>query len=92
MQVANEVLDQKINNMLENNEKEHKQIMKGMSDIRADLKSLVKQIADLDETFPTRHEYNYVEKRISTVEGIIKGVGMAIGLAVLGALLKLVIL
>jgi len=79
------LLEQKMNNMLETNEKEHKQILDKLDRVCARLDNLPSQ-------FPTRTEYTYAENRITALENALKGAGTVVGIAVLGALLKLIIL
>jgi multidrug efflux pump subunit AcrB len=80
-----QLLEQQFKSMLESNEKEHRQILDALKEVRTTL-------ANLKDDFPTREEYLSAENRITNIEGILKGVGMTIFLAVMGGILKLVLL
>ena len=84
MAVDIDVLNERMNNLISENKKEHGQIMKKLD-------SITNKLDTLDEDFPTRVEFNSAGDRIKNLENILKGAGGMTMVAVLGALLKLVI-
>ena len=78
------VLEQKVSNMLENNEKEHKQIM-------AKLDKIEQRFDGLSEAYPTRVEFNQSEKRLTALENIFKGGASVIAVSLLGAIIRLIL-
>ena len=78
------ILEERLKNMNAQNSADHLEII-------GKLDKLCNKFDDLPNKFPTRVEYNTVSERVKTVENILKGVGMTCGLAILGALLKLII-
>ena len=89
MQLPMEVLEERITNMDKQNIVDHTAIMRKLD-------MLCDKFDDLPNAFPTRKEYEVKYKvnsdRITAVENILKGVGMTVILAILGSLLKLVII
>ena len=89
MQLPMEVLEERITNMDKQNIVDHTAIMKKLD-------TLCNKFDDLPDAFPTRKEYEVRCKvnsdRLTAVENILKGVGMTAILAILGSLLKLVII
>lgn len=84
-----EVLEERMERIEKQNTKEHAEIM-------AKLDRIFVRFDTLPEKFPTRVEYDSTaemfDNRIKTVEGVLKGGAGAIGLAILGALLKLILI
>ena len=83
--VETQVLEERIKNMLEDNKKEHAIIMRKLDEV-------CEQIEALPTRFATRIEYDHVNNRVSSIESIIKWVGVMVVGAVIGAILKLVLL
>jgi len=79
-----QLLEQKMTNMLENNEKEHKQIM-------AKLDKIDQRFDGLSEAYPTRTEFNQSEKRLTALENIFKGGASVIAIALLSAIIRLIL-
>ena len=84
MPIDIDVLNERMNNLISENKKEHAQIMKKLD-------SLIGRFDKLHENFVTRGEFNSSNDRIKNVEGVLKGAGGAVLLAILGSLLKLVL-
>ena len=84
MAVDIDVLNERMNNLISENKKEHGQIMKKLD-------SITNKLDTLDEDFPTRVEFDSAGDRIKNLENILKGAGGMTMVAVLGALLKLVV-
>ena len=84
MAVDIDVLNERMNNLISENKKEHGQIMKKLDFI-------TNKLDTLDEDFPTRVEFNSAGDRIKNLENILKGAGGMTMVAVLGALLRLII-
>lgn len=82
--VETKVLEQKVANMLENNEKEHKQIM-------VKLDKIDQRLDGLSEVYPTRIEFTQSERRITALENIFKGGASIIAVSLLGAIIKLIL-
>jgi len=78
------LLEQKVSSMLENNEKEHKQIM-------SKLDKIDQRFDGLSEAYPTRIEFNQSEKRLTALENIFKGGASVIAIALLSAIIRLVL-
>ena len=84
MAVDIDVLNERMNNLISENKKEHGQIMKKLD-------SITNKLDTLDEDFPTRVEFNSAGDRIKNLENILKGAGGMVMVAILGSLLKLVV-
>ena len=84
MAVDIDVLNERMNNLISENKKEHGQIMKKLD-------SITNKLDTLDEDFPTRVEFNSAGDRIKNLENVLKGAGGMVMVAILGSLLKLVI-
>ena len=84
MAVDIDVLNERMNNLINENKKEHGQIMKKLD-------SITNKLDTLDEDFPTRVEFDSAGDRIKNIENVLKGAGGMVMVAILGALLKLVI-
>ena len=84
MAVDIDVLNERMNNLISENKKEHGQIMKKLD-------SITNKLDTLDEDFPTRVEFNSAGDRIKNIENVLKGAGGMVMVAILGSLLKLVV-
>jgi len=84
MAVDIDVLNERMNNLISENKKEHGQIMKKLD-------SITNKLDTLDEDFPTRVEFDSAGDRIKNIENVLKGAGGMVMVAILGSLLKLVI-
>lgn len=82
--IETKLLEQKVSNMLESNEKEHKQIM-------AKLDKIEQRFDDLSEAYPTRIEFTQSERRITALENIFRGGASVIAIALLSAIIKLIL-
>ncbi len=82
--IETKLLEQKVSNMLESNEKEHKQIM-------AKLDKIDQRLDGLSEVYPTRIEFTQSERRITALENIFKGGASVIAIALLSAIIKLIL-
>ena len=82
--IETKLLEQKVSNMLENNEKEHKQIM-------SKLDKIDQRFDGLSEVYPTRIEFTQSERRITALENIFKGGASIIAVSLLGAIIKLIL-
>ena len=80
-----ELVSQKVDTMETQNNKDHAAILK-------ELDNLSEKMDEVAKNFPTRFEYENNRSRITAVENILKGVGMTGLIAILGALLKLIII
>jgi len=90
-----EVLEERMDNLIVTNKKEHAEIL-------AKLTSITYKLDNLPNDFPTRTEFtatseafatanSSTKERIKAIENILKGAGGVIGVAILTALLKLVL-
>lgn len=70
--------------MLENNEKEHKQIM-------SKLDKIDQRFDGLSEVYPTRIEFTQSERRLTALENIFRGAASVIAVSLLGAIIKLIL-
>ena len=84
MPIDIDVLNERMNNLINENKKEHAQIMKKLD-------AITNKLDTLDEDFPTRVEFNSAGDRIKNIESTLKGAGGTVLLVILGSLLKLVI-
>jgi len=82
--IETKLLEQKVSNMLESNEKEHKQIM-------SKLDKIDQRLDGLSEVYPTRIEFTQSERRITALENIFKGGASIIAVSLLGAIIKLIL-
>ena len=82
--IETKLLEQKVSNMLESNEKEHKQIM-------SKLDKIDQRFDGLSEVYPTRIEFTQSERRITALENIFKGGASIIAVSLLGAIIKLIL-
>jgi len=88
MPIDIDVLNERMNNLINENKKEHGQIMKKLD-------SLIGRFDKLHENFVTRIEFdssvNSAGEKIKNIENILKGAGGMVMVAILGSLLKLVV-
>ena len=84
MPIDIDVLNERMNNLINENKKEHGQML-------AKLDAITNKLDTLDEDFPTRVEFNSAGDRIKNIENVLKGAGGMVMVAILGSLLKLVI-
>ena len=84
MPIDIDVLNERMNNLINENKKEHNQIM-----IKLD--SITDKFDKLDERFPTRGEFSTSNEKIKNIENVLKGAGGTAMVAVLGSLLRLII-
>lgn len=84
MPIDTNVLNERMNNLIDTNKKEHREMM-------TKLDAITRKLDNLDEGFPTRVEFTTSNERIKNIENVLKGAGGMVMVAVLGSLLKLVV-
>jgi hypothetical protein len=85
MRTPLEVLEERLKNMDKQNSVDHTVIIEKLD-------KLYGKFDNLPDQFATRIEYDNVKEKITAIENILKGVGMTCLLAILGSLLKMIIL
>jgi len=78
------VIEERMNNLISTNTKEH-------AEIKASLSFITHKLDNLSDDFPTRVELSVAKERIKNIENILKGAGGTVLVAILGSLLKLVL-
>ncbi len=84
MEIDTNVLNERMNNLISTNKKEHSAML-------TKLNCIDKKFDNLGKKFPTRVEFSLAGDRIKNIENVLKGAAGTVMVVILGALLKLII-